>query len=304
MDRRNRELIGLWAQNPISRRSLLGAVTLSVIASSSIGKALGVTAPVINQILGRPTDSSIAVSVLSSSPISAYIEYGISKTKYTVKSSTLEISPTAPSVFDLRGLRSSTKIYYRVRFKTADQKVYSSGKQYSFTTAKKPGSTFSFSIHGDTHPERAGKMFNAELYSVTLANIASQQPDFHILMGDDFSIDPLISKGQATKENVEKIYNTHRTWLSATGASVPIFLVNGNHEQAAAYLLDGSQTSPAVLAGNARLKYYPLPAPDNFYSGNTTEIPGVGLPRDYYSWTWGDALCHSRSILAFGKCSR
>lgn len=204
MDRRNRELIGLWAQNPISRRSLLGAVTLSVIASSSIGKALGVTAPVINQILGRPTDSSIAVSVLSSSPISAYIEYGISKTKYTVKSSTLEISPTAPSVFDLRGLRSSTKIYYRVRFKTADQKVYSSGKQYSFTTAKKPGSTFSFSIHGDTHPERAGKMFNAELYSVTLANIASQQPDFHILMGDDFSIDPLISKGQATKENVEK----------------------------------------------------------------------------------------------------
>lgn len=55
-------------------------------------------------------------------------------------------------------------------------------------------------------------------------------------------------------------------------------------------MLDGSQTSPAVLAGNARLKYYPLPAPDNFYSGNTTEIPGVGLPRDYYSWTWGDAL--------------
>jgi hypothetical protein len=290
MDRKNRELIGLWAQNPISRRSLLGAVTLSVIASSSIGKALGVTAPVVNQILGRPTDSSIAVSVLSSLPISAYIEYGVSKTKYTGKSSILDISPTAPVVFELTGLRSGTKIYYRVRFKNADQKVYASGKQFSFATAKKSGSTFSFSVHGDTHPERAGKMFNAELYAVTLANIASQQPDFHILMGDDFSIDPLISKGQATRENVEKIYNTHRTWLAATGASVPIYLVNGNHEQAAAYLLDGSLSSPAVLAGNARLKYYPLPAPDNFYSGNTTEIPGIGLPRDYYSWTWGDAL--------------
>ena len=109
-------------------------------------------------------------------------------------------------------------------------------------------------------------------------------------MGDDFSIDPLISKGQATKENVEKIYSTHRNWLAQTGNSVPIFLVNGNHEQAAAYLLDGTSTNPAVLAGNARLKYYPLPAPDSFYSGNLTEIPGVGLPRDYYSWTWGDAL--------------
>ena len=38
------------------------------------------------------------------------------------------------------------------------------------------------------------------------------------------------------------------------------------------------------------MKYYPLPAPDSFYSGNSTEIPGVGLPRDYYAWTWGDAL--------------
>jgi hypothetical protein len=66
--------------------------------------------------------------------------------------------------------------------------------------------------------------------------------------------------------------------------------VNGNHEQAAAYLLNGTTSSPAVLAGNARLKYFPLPAPNVFYSGNTTEIPDVGLPRDYYSWTWGDAL--------------
>ena len=53
-------------------------------------------------------------------------------------------------------------------------------------------------------------MFNAELYGVTLANIAAQQPDFHIMMGDDFSIDPLIGKGQADKANVEKIYSTHR----------------------------------------------------------------------------------------------
>ena len=133
------------------------------------------------------------------------------------------------------------------------------GKQYSFTTARKAGSTFSFSVHGDTHPERAGKMFNAELYGVTLANIAAQQPDFHIMMGDDFSIDPLIGKGQADQANVEKIYSTHRNWLTTATSSVPLYLINGNHEQAAAYLLDGTTTNPAVLAGNARLKYYPRP---------------------------------------------
>jgi hypothetical protein len=125
-------------------------------------------------------------------------------------------------------------------------------------------------------------MFNADLYTVMMGNVASQQPDFHILLGDDFSIDPLIDKGQANQANVEGIYRTHRNWLSIAGANVPIYLVNGNHEQAAQYLLDGTR--------NARLKYYPLPAPNKFYSGDSTEIPNVGLPRDYYSWTWGDAL--------------
>ena len=133
-------------------------------------------------------------------------------------------------------------------------------------------------------------MFNEELYVNTLKNIANQSPDFHILLGDDFSIDPLIAKNQANKTNIEKIYSTHRNWLKIVGEKTPIFLVNGNHEQAAEYLLDGTDSNPAVLAANARNKYFALPAPDSFYTGNSTEIKFVGKPRDYYSWNWGDAL--------------
>ena len=283
-------LLKSWAKAPLTRRSLLLMAATTAVAGTSIGKAIGVTAPVITQVLGRPTNSSIAVSVLSSQPISTFVEYGTSKTRYTGKTAQLQTAPGSPAVFDIKGLRAGTKIYYRVNYKDGTDATFVNGKQYSFTTARKAGSTFSFSVHGDTHPERAGKMFNAELYGVTLANIAAQQPDFHIMVGDDFSIDPLISKGQANQENVEKIYSTHRNWLSIATSSVPLFLVNGNHEQAAAYLLDGTTTNPAILAGNARLKYFPLPEPDNFYSGDPTPITGVGLPRDYYSWTWGDAL--------------
>ena len=279
-----------WVKAPITRRSLLLMAFTTAVAGTSIGKAIGVTAPVVTQVLGRPTTTSIAVSVLSSQPVTTFVEYGTSKTRYSSKTSQLQTAPSAPAVFDIKGLRAGTKVYYRVNFKGASDANFMNGKQYSFTTARKAGSTFSFSVHGDTHPERAGKMFNAELYGVTLANIASQQPDFHIMVGDDFSIDPLISKGQANQENVEKIYSTHRNWLTIATSSVPLFLVNGNHEQAAAYLLDGTTTNPAILAGNARLKYFPLPEPDNFYNGDATPIPGVGLPRDYYSWTWGDAL--------------
>lgn len=36
--------------------------------------------------------------------------------------------------------------------------------------------------------------------------------------------------------------------------------------------------------------YYPLPEPNGFYTGDTEQVPYVGHLRDYYAWTWGDAL--------------
>ena len=78
--------------------------------------------------------------------------------------------------------------------------------------------------------------------------------------------------------------------LSTVGSSSTLFLVNGNHEEAAEYLLDGTANNAAVYAGKARTQYFPLPAPGPFYSGDTETVLFVGLLKDYYSWTWGDAL--------------
>jgi hypothetical protein len=72
------------------------------------------------------------------------------------------------------------------------------------------------------------------------------------------------------------------------GCSPQIFLVNGNHEQAARYLLDGTASNPAILAETARMRYFPQPVPDGFYTGDPVEH--LGLPGDYYAWNWGDAL--------------
>jgi len=216
-------LLKSWAKSPISRRSLLLMAATTAVAGTSLGRAFGATAPLITQVLGRPTDSSIALSVSSSQPITTFVEYGTSKTRYTSKTTQSQISPSSPTVFEIKGLKAGTKVYYRVNYKGTSDAAFANGKQYSFTTARKPGSTFAFSLHGDTHPERAGKMFNSELYGVTLANIATQQPDFHIMVGDDFSIDPIISKGQADQNGVENIYRTHRNWLTIAASSVPLF---------------------------------------------------------------------------------
>jgi hypothetical protein len=272
----------------ISRRNLLiGGIAGAMVALSfEEATASGTT---FGHVLGRPTQNSAALSLIASSASMAYLEYGTSSTALTRKSSVKKLVATIPTVFELSSLDSDSTVFYRIRYKSLKASKYSVGAVHSFSTAKSAGTPFAFTLHGDTHPERAGKMFNADLYKVTLKNAASQNPDFHLLLGDDFSIDPLISKGAATKSAVEKIYSTHRNWLQILGASTPIFLVNGNHEQAAKYLLDGGKTNPAVLAGNARKKYFPLPSDGSFYSADKTVVPNVGLLQDYYSWTWGDA---------------
>ena len=109
------------------------------------------------------------------------------------------------------------------------------------------------------------------------------------MLGDDFNVDPLYNRGDMTPEAYARLYGNQRRYLGPMASSIPLFLVNGNHEQAAKYLLNGSVTSPPVLAGLARNEYFPNPAPDAFYTGDAEPVKFVGLPRDYYAWTWGDA---------------
>jgi len=109
-------------------------------------------------------------------------------------------------------------------------------------------------------------------------------------MGDDFSIEKLINKNQVNQESVDEVYLYQRRYLGIIGASSPPFLVNGNHEQAAKYLLDETPNNPAVLAAKARINYYPLPIPNDFYTGDAEEVEHVGYLRDYYSFEWGNAL--------------
>lgn len=278
------------SEHEINRRQLIQLALLVSAASSPIAGALAADSAQLRVLVGRPTNNSIAISLITDRKVSAFVEYGVSKSKYAYKTAVQEVEAGTPAIFDLTKLRANSTIYYRVSYSMPGMKAVTSGKQNAFMTQRKSGAPFAFTVHGDTHPERKGKMFNEELYKVALANILAQKPDFHIMMGDDFSIDPLIAKGQANQANVEKVYATHREWLETIGGSTPIFLVNGNHEQAAAYLLDGTTTNPAVLAGSARVKYFPLPAPDNFYSGDKTQVEGIGYLRDYYAWEWGNAL--------------
>lgn len=242
-----------------------------------------------NIILGTPTANSIVASVVLGDGGEANIEYG--KSPNALSSKTATTKPTGGiAEINLGSLSPNTTYYYRLNYKSETESGYHTTETSWFSTQKSKSSTFSFALQGDSHPERPGKMFNAELYKQTISSASALKPDFYFMMGDDFSIDRLIQGNQLSTENVEAVYKTQRYYWGNAGTNPPLFLVNGNHEQANGFLMNNDANSAPVLAANARNKYFPLPSPDKFYSGDKTPIPNIGLLKDYYAFEWGNAL--------------
>ncbi len=239
-------------------------------------------------VLGRPTDSSITINVLSNEQLEAYFEYGTQSGVYADWTATSKIAAGVPFEDVIAYLQPNTRYYYRMRFRGSGGDEFKEGQEYTLHTQRTPGSTFTFGVQGDSHPERT-KRFDPNLYTRTLLTAASDLPDFYILMGDDFSVDRY-GPDTINADLVTERYTLQRPYLGLIANSTPLFLVNGNHEQAAGYLLDGTPNNVAVYAQNARNLYYPQPAPDGFYTGNTEPVEFIGLLRNYYAWTWGDAL--------------
>ncbi len=243
-----------------------------------------------SSILGSATNNSISVNTLAEKGMETTIDYGTKAGSYNSKTAVHKSEQGEPIVTDITGLKANTKYYYRVNYKKATDSSYTNGTEHSFYTQRASGSTFSFGVQGDSHPERAGKMFNSDLYTLTMKNAFGLQPDLYYTLGDDFSIEGLIGKNQNTQSAVDQVYLLQRKFLDVVGSVASVYLGNGNHEQAAKYLLDGTANSFPVLAAKARNNFYPLPSPSSFFGGDTQKVENVVYVKDYYSYEWGDAL--------------
>jgi hypothetical protein len=231
------------------------------------------------EISGRPTETSITLNVVPAVPMEISYEYGTASGAYSSQTVSQTAAAGVPLETLIDGLKPNTRYYYRIRYGST------TGQEHTFVTQRAPGSSFTFDIQGDSHPERVGKEFDATLYTRTLQSAAADQPDFYMTIGDDFSVDQLKT---VNAETVKELYIHQRQWLGLVGA--PVFLVNGNHEQASLANLNNSPDNVAVWAQTARNTYFPEPAPDPFYSGDTETVNFIGQLRDYYAFTWGDAL--------------
>ena len=242
----------------------------------------------LSLVLGRITDKSVTVSAVAKESSEGYFEYGTAPGNYTNKTGVLTFTAGKPSEAIFDKLQPNTQYFYRIQFRKPGEKNFTARPECRFHTQRAAGSTFTFAIQGDSHPERP-QMSEPNLYARTLLNAAKDKPDFYICMGDDFSVAPI---REVSFDAVAERYTLQRPFLGLVAQSAPVFLLNGNHEQASLFNFNqgDDRHAVAVHAQNARNQFYPTPAPDNFYSGDVQSLAGIGLPKDYYAWTWGDAL--------------
>ena len=247
-----------------------------------------------NIVLGRPTDESIVVHVLADEGTEVFAEFGRASGSLDERTDALESSIDGTAAIVIDGLDANTAYFYRVVYEDPEGRRV--GNEHSFRTRPPRGETFSFGVQGDSHPERIGRMYSPDLYVRTMELVADARPDLYFMLGDDFSISGQLpnyfqgDRSTLTQQFVDDVYINQRRFLGRMAHSTALFPVNGNHEEARRSLLGTVMHDVAIFAGRARSRYFPVPFPDDFYSGNPDPVEGIGLLGDYFAFEWGDAL--------------
>ncbi len=245
-------------------------------------------------LLGSPTATSIRIGVLSATVnATVTIDYGTPPGTWDRQTAPVALTPGEPLVLALDGLEADAPYGYRLRVMAPDGGAQYATDMHAFHTARPAGSTFTFTVQADSHLDENSDL---PLYQRTLDNVLADAPDFHVDLGDTFMCEkhtqPLDATVQMAPDapTVDARYVYERGNFGRMTHSVPLFLVNGNHEGEAGWLLENTGNDLAVWATKARERYYLNPAPDGFYTGNGIDEPFVGKRASWYAWQWGDAL--------------
>ena len=236
------------------------------------------------ELLGRVTNHSVTVNMEADRDLEVYFEYGAASGTYTAKTATTRFPGGTPFAVVMDQLQPNTRYYYRMQYREPGAGAFTPRAEHSFQTQRPRGATFTFDVEFDPHMDENS---DASTYALTMANELLDKPDFLITLGDTFMSDKL---QPPTPQSVLDRVHLLRSYYDILCHSAPLFLSLGNHEGEWGSNLNGTSQNVAVWDTMTRKQYIPNPAPDSFFSGDTTIDPLVGQRQSYFSWEWGDAL--------------
>lgn len=248
-----------------------------------------------NIVLGAPTMSSIEAKLYSDDQAGS-VQLRALKADGSgaeISSALAALVPGQVTSLTVGNLSPDTAYRYRVLYTPSGGGTTQAGPDYAFRTSRSAGASFSFTIQADSHLDENSSL---TVYERTLDNVLADAPDFHIDLGDTFMTekhsDPLVALVQMAPDaqTVQRRYRYERANFGRMSHSVPLFLVNGNHEGELGWLDTSVANALPVWATQARQSYFANPSPGIFYGGDKLPEPFVGLRAAWYCWTWGDAL--------------
>lgn len=233
-------------------------------------------------ILARPTPNAVTASLLAYKDSEAFIEYGVASGLYPWKTPVKQFPQGQPGTILLGSLPANTRHFYRLRIREIGVNEFTASQEYSFTTQRPPGTTFTFTMQADSHLD---ENTDPAIYARAMENMRADNPDFIVDLGDTFMTDKYNPYQDARKQ-----YLAQRYYFGLLCPSAPLLLTLGNHDGEQGRFLTGTTDNMTIWSNMMRKSYFPNPVPDGFYTGNATPDPIAGLPENYFGWEWGDAL--------------
>jgi hypothetical protein len=235
-------------------------------------------------VAGRPTPASLTFSVHADEPVEAYVELGTTPGQVSRRTAAGTSDANRPAEFTMGSLVPGTRYFYRVRYRRPGEPVFATEPEQMIVTARRGAGAFAFGVQGASRPD--GPDFDRSLYERTLDRARRELLDFYVLLGDDFGG----AAASAVPSDADVVYRQQRRFLAQLAASTSLYLVAGAEDGVRRAILDGTSDTVAARAADARTRFFPLPAPDGYYTGDEQPGSAAGLVRDHYAWQWGDAL--------------
>jgi hypothetical protein len=261
-------------------------------------------------VLGRPTDTRIGMKLLSTTEIEIkYLQFA------TLPSTDPNAAPFAvPAVdpvmaanetkyLEFNGLTPNTKYYYSVRYVVPELGIETSTEEFAFHTARPTGETFRFVVMADTHFADPGHDFTLLSKNMDQMRQDAKKDDIGVDMFFDIGDTFMGAKLHYTIHSIYQPYQNLFHYFSRIGSFASFYHSTGNHDGELGWNIKTSNTKyiAPTEAVRYRKKYYAMPYPDGFYTGNDdTKFAydtnnGFGdagdyYQQDFYAFTWGNAM--------------
>jgi len=225
--------------------------------------------------------SSFAVNVTSASVGKAYIEYGYEKTKYAFKTHAVSLNKGITPI-RVEGLRSETKVYFRLRYLLGTKTTYSALSQVTITTAKASGD-YVFGVQADPHMDENS---SADVYTQTLEQVVRASPAFFMDLGDIFMTDKLPNK---TEANIRARFELMKSFYDKLNG-IPLYITLGNHDGELGYSNFNTRKyrKEYFPQQTGDLAYYSFTSPDSLHISLDIFNYTMENPKDDgWQWTLG-----------------